>query len=51
VDVALVMPVEADGIGRIGLRKLLAGDVADIATVDVNYIRRSDAEMFAKPKR
>jgi tRNA threonylcarbamoyladenosine biosynthesis protein TsaB len=51
VDVALVAPVEADGIGRIGLRKLLAGDVADIATVDVNYIRRSDAEMFAKPKR
>lgn len=50
VDVKLVATVEADGIGRIGLRKLLAGDRADPATVDVNYIRRSDAEIFAKPK-
>ena len=46
----LVASVHADGIGRIGLRKLLAGDVTDAATVDVNYIRRSDAELFAKPK-
>ncbi len=50
VKVALVDRVHADGIGRIGLRKLLAGDVADAASVDVNYIRRSDAELFAKPK-
>lgn len=48
-NVALVEPVRADGIGRIGLRKLLAGDVADVATVDVNYMRRSDAEIFHKP--
>lgn len=46
----LVEQVHADGIGRIGLRKLLAGDVTEAATVDVNYIRRSDAELFAKPK-
>jgi tRNA threonylcarbamoyladenosine biosynthesis protein TsaB len=45
-----VVPVQADGIGRIGLRKLLAGDVADPASVDVNYIRRSDAEIFSAPK-
>jgi tRNA threonylcarbamoyladenosine biosynthesis protein TsaB len=50
VKVALVTPVHADEIGRIGLRKLLAGDVAEAATVDVNYIRRSDAELFAKPR-
>jgi tRNA threonylcarbamoyladenosine biosynthesis protein TsaB len=50
VKVTLVTVVHADGIGRIGLRKLLLGDVADAATVDVNYIRRSDAELFAKPK-
>lgn len=51
-DVAarLVARVEADGIGRIGLRKLLAQDLADAVTVDVNYVRRSDAEIFAKPK-
>ena len=50
VKISLVDPVHADGIGRIGLRKLLSGDLADAAIVDVNYIRRSDAEIFAKPK-
>jgi tRNA threonylcarbamoyladenosine biosynthesis protein TsaB len=50
VRVSLVDRVDADGVGRIGLRKLLAGDVADAASVDVNYIRRSDAELFAKSK-
>jgi tRNA threonylcarbamoyladenosine biosynthesis protein TsaB len=50
VRVSLAAAVHADGIGRIGLRKLLAGDVSDAATVDVNYVRRSDAELFAKPK-
>ncbi len=48
--IRLVDRVEADGIGRIGIRKLLAGDIADHATVDVNYIRRSDAEIFSAPK-
>ncbi len=48
--VRLVQPVHADEIGRIGLRKLLAGETADVATVDVNYIRRSDAEIFSAPK-
>lgn len=51
VAIELVAPVHADGVGRIGLSKLLAGDVADPATVDVNYIRRSDAEIFSTPKR
>lgn len=50
VKVTPLEPVHADGIGRIGLRKLLTGDVVDPASVDVNYIRRSDAELFAKPK-
>lgn len=50
VSIRLVPPVQADGIGRIGCRKLLAGDVADAASVDVNYIRRSDAEIFSAPK-
>ncbi len=45
-----VAPVQADGIGRIGLGKLLAGDVADPVSVDVNYIRRSDAEIVSAPK-
>jgi len=50
-SVALVSPLQADAIGRIGLRKLLSGDVADPATLDANYIRRSDAELYTPPKR
>ena len=50
VSVRQVAPVQADEIGRIGLRKLQADDVADAASVDVNYIRRSDAEIFSAPK-
>ena len=46
----LVAAIHADEIGRIGVRKLLAGETADPATVDVNYIRRSDAELFSTPK-
>jgi len=46
----LVTPLQADAIGRIGIRKLLAGELADPVTVDVNYIRRSDAEIFSAPK-
>ena len=42
--------LDADEIGRIGIRKLLAGEIADPATIDVNYIRRSDAEIFSTPK-
>jgi tRNA threonylcarbamoyladenosine biosynthesis protein TsaB len=49
-NLRLVSAIHADEIGRIGLRKLLAGETADPATVDVNYIRRSDAELFSTPK-
>ena len=49
-DAALVPPLQADAIGRIGLRKLLSGDIADPATLDANYIRRSDAELYSPPK-
>ncbi len=49
-SVKLVPAIQADGIGRIGIRKLLAGETADPATIDVNYIRRSDAEIFSAPK-
>jgi tRNA threonylcarbamoyladenosine biosynthesis protein TsaB len=46
VPVETVAPLQADQIARIGLRKLLAGDLSDAATIDVNYVRRSDAELF-----
>ncbi len=50
-NVVLVAPVDAGGIGRIGIRKLLSGETADPATIDVNYIRRSDAEIFSTPQK
>jgi tRNA threonylcarbamoyladenosine biosynthesis protein TsaB len=50
-NVTLVAPVNAGEIGRIGIRKLLAGETADPATIDVNYIRRSDAEIFSAAKK
>jgi len=49
-QVKLVPTIQADEIGWIGIRKLLAGEQDDPATVDVNYIRRSDAELFSKTK-
>jgi tRNA threonylcarbamoyladenosine biosynthesis protein TsaB len=49
-QVLLVKPLEADMIARIGLRKLRSGEVVNPATLDANYIRRSDAELFTPPK-
>src|SRR5664279_3865492 len=49
-DAALVPTLQADAIGRIGLRKLLSGDIADPATLDANYVLRSDAELYSLPK-
>ena len=50
-NVILAEPVDASEIGRIGICKLLAGETADPATIDVNYIRRSDAELFSATKK
>jgi len=50
-NAALVPPLQADAIGRIGICKLLTGDLADPTTLDANYIRRSDSELYAPPKR
>jgi tRNA threonylcarbamoyladenosine biosynthesis protein TsaB len=35
----------SEAAARIGLRKLLAGDTVSVDALDVNYIRRSDAEI------
>jgi len=37
-------------IARIGLKKLLSGETVSVEALDANYIRRSDAEIFAKAK-
>ena len=31
-----------------GLKKLLAGETVSVEDLDANYLRRSDAEIFAK---
>ncbi|MGB8768346.1 MAG: tRNA (adenosine(37)-N6)-threonylcarbamoyltransferase complex dimerization subunit type 1 TsaB [Candidatus Korobacteraceae bacterium] len=49
--VILVAPVDTGEVGRIGMRKLLTGETVNPATVDVNYIRRSDAELFSTAKK
>jgi tRNA threonylcarbamoyladenosine biosynthesis protein TsaB len=38
----------SDALARIGLKKLLAGKTVTPADLEANYIRRSDAEIFAK---
>jgi tRNA threonylcarbamoyladenosine biosynthesis protein TsaB len=38
----------ADGIARLGWRKLQAGETVTPEQLDANYIRRSDAEIFSK---
>ena len=49
VAVRVAMP-GATEMARLGLRKLAAGETTPGATLDANYIRRSDAEIFSQPK-
>jgi tRNA threonylcarbamoyladenosine biosynthesis protein TsaB len=49
VDVSVLARPAADDFARIAYRKFLSGIRADVATLDANYLRRSDAEIFATP--
>ena len=40
----------ADAIARIGWAKLAAGEIADVASLEANYIRRTDAEILVHGK-
>lgn len=40
----------AEAYARIAHRKFCTGMRADVATLDANYLRRSDAEIFSAPK-
>jgi tRNA threonylcarbamoyladenosine biosynthesis protein TsaB len=42
-------PKAADALD-VAIPRLLAGDFDDVSTLDGNYLRRSDAELFARPK-
>jgi len=39
----------SDAVARLGWKKIQAGDTVSPADLEANYIRRSDAEIFAKP--
>src|SRR5579864_2523649 len=43
-----VDPIDAGAIARIGWHKLRTGETVSPEQLDANYIRRSDAEIFAK---
>ncbi len=49
-DAVLLVRPSAEDFARIAYRKFLAGVRADVAALDANYLRRSDAELFATPK-
>jgi tRNA threonylcarbamoyladenosine biosynthesis protein TsaB len=48
LSILTIDPVNAGTIARVGWRKLLAGETVSSEELEANYIRRSDAEIFAK---
>jgi tRNA threonylcarbamoyladenosine biosynthesis protein TsaB len=46
---ARVGPLDACAAVRAGLARLRSGESDDLAALDANYLRRSDAELFARP--
>jgi tRNA threonylcarbamoyladenosine biosynthesis protein TsaB len=44
----LVGPLDACAAGGAAIARLRAGEADDLATLDANYLRRSDAELFAR---
>ena len=50
MDTEMIARPSAEEFARIAYRKFLAGIRADVATLDANYLRRSDAEIFSEPK-
>ena len=40
----------SDAIARLGWKKILAGETVSPETLEANYIRRSDAEIFSKSR-
>ena len=48
VAVREIDTLRSDAIVRLGCRKMLAGDTVTPEALEANYIRRTDAEIFAK---
>jgi len=49
--VVIVTPPGSEAIARLGAAKLLAGETVSVETLNANYLRRSDAEIFFKGNR
>jgi tRNA threonylcarbamoyladenosine biosynthesis protein TsaB len=50
LPVTFIEAVNAEMIARLGRKKLRAGETATPEGLEANYIRRTDAEIFAKPQ-
>jgi tRNA threonylcarbamoyladenosine biosynthesis protein TsaB len=50
VPVVEVAVQRSDAIARLGWKKILAGETVSPETLEANYIRRSDAEIFSKSR-
>jgi tRNA threonylcarbamoyladenosine biosynthesis protein TsaB len=50
VSVIAVPRPSTEAIARIGIDKLMRGEAVPADTLDANYIRRSDAEIFSLPR-
>lgn len=50
VNAVVLANPSAEAFARLAYRKFLAGVRADVVTLDANYLRRSDAEIFPAPK-
>ena len=48
LKVRKVDPPRSDAVGRVGWKKLQAGNTISAENLEANYIRRSDAEIFSK---
>lgn len=46
--IAVVSPILAPRIGKIGYQRAVQGQLIDALALDANYVRRSDAELFRK---
>jgi len=46
--VQVVQPPHSDAVARLGWKKIQSGETVSPVDLEVNYIRRSDAEIFAK---
>lgn len=48
-DACVIVPPTATDALAVALPRLFADDFDDVSTLDGNYLRRSDAELFGKP--